>query len=199
MSDIVRSDGVFRTVGATNHKIGERQTEDYYATDPKALELLLNEVSFSDKVWECACGEGHLSRVLQSRGHDVLSTDIVDRGFGDGVIDFLKYNGKFDGDIITNPPYKYALEFVKHALDIVPDGNNVAMLLRVLFLEGRKRRDFFEKFPPKKIYISSGRINCCKNGDFNKKDRKGKYSALAYAWFIWEKGYSGETIIKWFN
>lgn len=150
MSDIVRSDGVFRTVGATNHKVGERQTEDYYATDPKALELLLDEVSFSDKVWECACGEGHLSRVLQSRGYDVISTDIVDRGFGDGVIDFLKYNEKFDGDIITNPPYKYALEFVKHALNVVPDGNNVAMLLKVLFLEGRKRRDFFEKFPPKK-------------------------------------------------
>jgi len=23
--------------------------------------------------------------------------------------------------------------------------------------------------------------------------------AIAYAWFVWEKGYKGDTVLKWFN
>lgn len=110
-------------------------------------------------------------------------------------MDFLSSNEKFDGDIITNPPYKYASQFVERAIESIPEGNKVAMLLRVLFLEGKARRLLFEKYPPKVVYIASGRIGCALGGDFE----KAKGSAQAYAWFIWEKGYKGDTIVKWFN
>ena len=189
---------VYATVGATNHSKFEREQHDYYATDPKAIELLLDKVRFSNDVWECACGEGHLSKVLKSRGYDVLSTDLIDRGYGEGGIDFLQDTRKFDGDIITNPPYKYAKEFVEHAIESVSDGHKVAMFLKLTFLEGKSRRELFEKYPPKYIYVSTGRINCCKNGDFSKEQRANN-SALAYAWFIWEKSFHGEPIIRWFN
>ena len=53
-------------LGASNHGQHERETHDYYATEPKAVELLLNEESFSN-VWECACGEGHLAKVLEEK------------------------------------------------------------------------------------------------------------------------------------
>ncbi len=69
------------------------------------------------------------------------------------------------------------------------------MFLKVLFLEGKARKELFNKYPPKTVYISSSRINCAKNGDFDTYTS----SAIAYAWFIWEKGYCGETIIKWTN
>ena len=189
---------VYATVGATNHSKFEREQHDYYATDPKAIELLLDKVRFSNDVWECACGEGHLSKVLKSRGYDVLSTDLIDRGYGEGGIDFLQDTRKFDGDIITNPPYKYAKEFVEHAIESVSDGHKVAMFLKLTFLEGKSRRELFEKYPPKYIYVSTGRINCCKNGDFSKEQRANN-SALAYAWFIWEKSFRGEPKIRWFN
>lgn len=76
--------GVFVTLGASNHTVNSRAENDFYATDPRAIELLLNVENFSDKVWECACGEGHLSKVLESKGYDVISTDLIDRGFGTG-------------------------------------------------------------------------------------------------------------------
>lgn len=189
---------VFVTMGATNHSTTDRENNDYYATDPIAIELLLEKEQFSNKVWECACGEGHLSRALEEHGYDVVSTDLVDRGYGTGGVDFLASDVKYDGDIITNPPYKYAREFVEHAIESITDGHRVAMFLKLQFLEGQARRKLFDKYPPKYVYVSSGRINCCKNGDFSKKQRDNN-SALAYAWFIWEKPFNGETVVRWFN
>lgn len=186
---------VFVTLGASNHTESERESNDYYATDPIAAEHLLNLETFSHNIWEPACGGGHLSKVLEEHGHNVKSTDLVYRGYGIGGVDFLSSNEKFDGDIVTNPPYKYAKQFVERALESVEDGRKVAMFLRVLFLEGKARRELFQKYPPKTVYVSSSRIRCAVNGDF--KDDTG--SAQAYAWFVWEKGYTGDTIIKWFN
>lgn len=189
---------VYTTLGASNHTNHERQEHDYYATEPKAVELLLEVEKFSPVIWECACGEGHLSKVLEEHGHEVISTDLVYRGFGDKEpFDFLKETIEdFDGDIITNPPYKYALEFVQTALNSVQSGRKVAMFLRLQFLEGKKRKDFFLKNPPKVVYVSSSRLKCAMNGDFEKSQNS---SATAYAWFIWEKGFEGNTIIKWIN
>lgn len=189
---------LFVTLGATNHSSTDRAINDYYATDPIAIELLLDKETFSNDIWECACGEGHLSKVLEQRGYNVVSTDLVDRGYGQGGIDFLTSKEKFDGDIITNPPYKYAKEFVERAIESITDGHRVAMFLKLQFLEGKARRELFDKYPPKYVYVSSGRINCCKNGDFSKEQRSNN-SALAYAWFIWEKPFNGETTVRWFN
>lgn len=135
-------------LGARNYALNEREQNDYYATEPKALELLLDKETFAPDVWECACGEGHLSKVLSDRGYKVKSTDLIDRGYGEGGIDFLEYDGTHNGDIITNPPYKYAKDFVEKALDVIPDGNRVAMFLKLQFLDGKARRKMFEKSPP---------------------------------------------------
>ena len=188
---------VYTTLGASSHSKDERENRDYYATDPVAMELLLAEETFARKVWEPACGEGHLAKVLEAHGYAVLSSDIVYRGYGNPEpYNFLSPgpNG-FDGDIITNPPYRHALEFVEKALDIVEDGNKVAMFLKLQFLEGKGRKRFFKKYPPKIIYVSSSRIKCAKNGDFDSMQS----SAVAYGWFIWEKGYTGEPVIRWIN
>lgn len=184
--------------GATNHSDGERQMDDYYATEPAAAEWLLELESFNHYVWEPACGEGHLSEVFVQKGYNVLSTDLVDRGYGTGGVDFFKCTEKTDKDIVTNPPYKYAQEFVEHALELVTDGCKVCMFLKLTFLEGKKRKKLFEKYPPKVVYVSSSRLQCAKNGDFVKY-KKGTGTAIAYGWFVWEKGYTGDTVVKWFN
>ena len=189
---------IFKTLGASNHTDKERQKHDYYATEPRAIELLLEVEEFSDHIWECACGEGHLSKVLVERGYNVRSTDLIDRGYGEGGVDFLAQSEPFDGDIITNPPYKYATEFVYKALDLIPEGRKVAMFLKLQFLEGKKRKELFLKYPPKVIYVSSSRLLCAKNGEFEQM-RAGGGSAVAYAWFVWVKGFKGDTIVKWIN
>lgn len=126
-------------VGSRLYATEGREQHDFYATDPLAVELLLQEEKFSHKIWECACGAGHISRVLEQHGYEVLSTDLYDRGFGEAGVDFLDSNKKFDGDIVSNPPYSEAEKFVRKALDTVPAGGKVAMLLRLLFLEGQKK------------------------------------------------------------
>ncbi|MGX7096409.1 hypothetical protein ACWOBL_06090 [Gemella bergeri] len=184
---------VFTTLAASNHSKREREQNDYYATEPKAMHLLLEKENFSNLILEPACGEGHLSKVLMEYGYDVISEDLIDRGYG-GVRDFFERSAWL-GDIITNPPYKIALEFLKHALNIIPAGNKVAMFLKIQFLEGKLRKKFFEANPPKVIYVSSSRLNCAKNGRFDKYTS----SAVCYAWFIFEKGHEGKTTIEWIN
>jgi len=186
---------IFTTLGASNHVEHERAEYDYYATEPKAMELLLAEEIFYPTVWECACGEGHLSKVLLDHGYGVKSSDLIYRNFGEGGIDFLKQNKTCYVDIITNPPYKYAKEFVEHALEILEDGRKVAMFLKLTFLEGKARKELFLKAPPKKVYVSSSRLKCAKNGKFEETGS----SAAAYAWFVWEKGYKGYPTIRWIN
>lgn len=138
-----------------------------------------------------------MAKVLEKNGYNVIGTDLVYRGYGDKEsLDFLEETLEdFEGDIITNPPYKYALEFVKKALNSVQDGHKVAMFLKLQFLEGKERKQFFLENPPKIVYVSSSRLKCAINGDF--KDIK--FSAVSYAWFVWEKGFKGDPIIKWIN
>ena len=102
--------------------------------------------------------------------------------------------GSFDA-IVTNPPYKHSLEFVEHALECVREGRFVCMFLKIQFLEGQKRKHFFLENPPVRVWVSSSRIKCAINGDF---DANGQ-SAACYAWYVWQKGYKGKTELKWFN
>ena len=185
------------TLGARNYALNEREEHDYYATEPRALELLLEKETFDPYIWECACGKGHLSEVLNKRGYMVKSTDLIDRGYGEGGVDFLKCCEVHNGDIITNPPYKFAQQFVEHALGLIPEGKRVAMFLKLTFLESKNRKEMFKKYPPEYIYVSSSRLRCALGGDFDKYKDNG--TALAYCWFIWRKGFQGEPRVRWFN
>jgi len=189
------TNSVFQNLGASNHSDEDRQNDDYYATDPTAVTFLLEKMSFRHNIWECACGQGHISEVLKQNSYNVFSTDLINRNYADKIIDFLSCNEKWDGDIITNPPYKYAQEFVEKSMELISEGNNIAMFLKLLFLEGKSRRKMFDKYPPKIIYVSSSRVVCAKNGEFDKANG----SAVCYAWFIWEKGFKGKPTIEWMN
>ena len=192
---------VYKTLGASNHTNKERAENDFYATDPIAVDKLLMVEKPSSPIWECACGEGHLADRLYEKGFKVYASDIVNRGYGI-VQDFLQMKEDEtswikDCDILTNPPYKYAKEFVLHALDLVGNGHKVYMFLKLTFLEGKARyKDLFSKSPPKVIYVFSERVLCAKNGKF-KEMMDGGGSAVAYAWFVWQKGWKGKTTIEW--
>lgn len=190
------TNSVWKTIAATNRNGNNREKDDYYATEPKAIHKLCEVEKFTCKVWECACGAGHLVKALEDNGYTVKASDITDRGCPNSFNQDFFECGFSNYDIITNPPYKYAKEFVEHALDIINDGMKVAMFLKLTFLEGKARREFFRKNPPVRIWVFSERILCAKNGDFEGlKDSGG--SAVAYAWFVWEKGFSEKTVIDW--
>lgn len=186
---------VYVTLSASAHSEGEREANDYYATDPQALESFLSLWGgrLSPDIWECACGAGHLAKVLVRHGYNVTATDLVDRGYGTAGVDFLRCTEKFDGDIVTNPPYKFAQEFVEKALDLVGEGNRVIMFLKLQFLEGQRRQMLFERKDLEYVYVFSKRVICAKNAEFEKISS----SAVAYAWFVFRKGYGKEPVIRW--
>ena len=192
------SKSIYKTLGASNHTDKEREENDFYATSPEAAEWLLKLEKLSENIWEPACGDGSLSKVFETSNHKVLNSDLIDRGYGKSGIDFLKCTKMWKGDIVTNPPYKYAKEFVEKSIELVDDGNKVCMFLKLQFMEGKARRKLFDKYPPKTIWVSSSRITCAKNADF-KTMKDGGGSAVAYAWYVWEKGFTGTTSLRWFN
>lgn len=171
-----------------------REENDYYATDPRAMSELLKYESFNQNIWECACGEGNLSEVLKEHGYTVFSSDLIDRGYPDEVLDFLKDVRKFDGDIITNPPFKHTTQFILKSLEAIPEGNKVAMFLKINYLSGKARyREIYSKFPPQRVYVFSKKVGCSKNN--TKEGFKGQ--AMDYVWMIWEKGKFAPTELKW--
>ena len=187
-----------RILGSTTFGSEPRQVRDYYATDPVALEKFLQAFEEDGNrlhlnIWEPACGEGNLVEVLEQRGHQVRGSDIYDYGNNE-VQNFLESEYLYDGDILTNPPYKIAKEFVQHGIEKIPEGCQVVMLLRIQFLESKGRYEWFKNNPPKWIYVHSSRIKIWKNNDSVKYPGT---QPLCYAWYVWEKGYTGHTNLRW--
>jgi len=182
------------TLGASNHSNTARVGNDYYSTNPIAIDYLLEHEDFDVNVWECACGSGKLSERLKEKGHNVKSTDLVYRGYGEEEsIDFLVQDQVFDGDIITNPPYNLALEFVDKALEL--SNRKVAMFLRIQFLESKKRYEkLLKDNPPKKVLVFVKRMRCYPNDSDTLKG-----SAICFAWFVWDKEYDGATVLDWID
>jgi hypothetical protein len=195
-------DKVFPTIGASNHFESDRQIEDFYATLPRATILLLENENFKKTILEPCVGQGHIASILKDHAYNVICQDIIDRGYSQTqVINFfdMTYNSN---DIITNPPYGLATKFVQHALTISTNGCKIACLLKLTFLEGKTRKKLFMTHPPKYVYVFSSRIGCTKDGKFKVDKTTGELyvgSTIAYAWFVWEKGYTGNTIIKRIN
>ena len=184
------------TIGGNNYTEHERAYRDFYATPPDAVVALLEKEMFSSMIWEPAAGMLHISKTLENYGYYVFSSDIECRCDGITKMDFLSVDcdEKYKGDIITNPPYSKAEEFVRKALEVIHPGNKVAMLLRIQFLEGIKRRKLFEEYPPYRVYVFSKRIKCAMNGDFKRYNNSG---AMSFAWFVWKKGDKEKTVIDW--
>ena len=187
-------------MGARNGAKTQRQEHDYYATEPNAVRIFLNKlkqdcVTLNKNIWECACGEGHMAEVFKEYGYTVMSTDLIDRGYGK-VQNFLEHDllKIFKTDIFTNPPFKQATEFAYKGIETLGTaGDKLGLFLKIQFLESQERRKLFDKYPPKYIYVYSDRQQCSMNGDFENLKAK----TQDYIWVIWEKDYKGETIIRW--
>ena len=202
---------VFVTLGASNHTDHERAEHDYYATDPIAADLLCDVEVFHGAIWENACGAGHLSKQLEKHGYTVISTDLINRGYGESGVDFFQCTHTLAPNIVTNPPYSCSVEWAEHALELLPKGGKLALFLPIQFLESDRRRELFSKYPIKTVYSCVRRVLCAMNGQFYQVDEQGNYklnkdgspkkmsSAKHYAWFVWEKGYSGVTELKFIN
>lgn len=164
---------------------------DFYPTPDWAVEALIESEAFEGTIWECACGDGAMVRVLERTGCSVDASDLYDRGYGERGVDFLRSSRSVD-NIVTNPPYNSAEGFV-HA-GVRQCNRKLALLLRLAFLEGANRqKTIFSRFPPSRVWVFSERITFYPAG----AARKGS-GTTAYAWFVWDKQEkSSGTQLKW--
>jgi hypothetical protein len=186
-----------RKIAGDNSRLG-RSKADFYPTPPSATKALLLHEKFEGSVWEPACGMGDISKVLIEQGYDVKSSDLNNYGYGVPDIDFLNDNSVFSApfpavdNIITNPPFDLALEFVFQAKQY--SQIKIAMFLKTAFLEGAKRYEMFQdkKFPLKCVYQFSKRVNFGIHAGTHKNG-----GMIPFAWFVWDRNYEGKPYINW--
>lgn len=182
-------------VGTNND--GGRPDDDFYPTPPEVTRALLRVEPFVPPmgIWEPACGNGAMSEVLKLTGLDVYSSDLVDRGYGDSYIDFLEMEKAPypHTAIVTNPPFKLASEFIRHAIyDLeVP---KLCLLLKLSALEGRSRARLLEETKLSRVWVFSNRIQLTRNGE----DVRGG-GMIAFAWFTWDRGWEKKPEIGWIS
>ena len=169
---------------------GDREKDDFYPTPPMATESLLEREKFEGNIWECACGNGAMSKVMIDKGYEVYSSDLIDRGYGETGIDFLKSDKKFD-NIITNPPFNLSTEFTLQAFKLAR--KKVVMLSKISYLEGIKRREqIFNQKKLQKVYVFSRRV------PFKKESTQKLASGLmAFGWFVYDVNYNGLPEVDW--
>lgn len=167
-----------------------REKDDFYPTPPDAVIALLDREQFTGPIWEPACGDGAICRVLENAGYEVVATDLVDRGYGISRRDFLIEYCPSAPNIITNPPFKLATEFIRHSLHLTT--GKVCILMRLACLEGAERREIYDSTPLARVWVFSRRLSMYRNGESN-----GTGGMLAFAWFVWDHAHSGPPVLGW--
>tara|TARA_R110000803_G_scaffold33975_2_gene74319 strand:- start:154 stop:792 length:639 start_codon:yes stop_codon:yes gene_type:complete len=180
-------------------RLEDAEKNDFYETHGADAGIFFDQakrdgIVFSKEIWEPACGKGSISEELIARGHKVLSSDLIDRGYG-YVKDFLDETplpSKLNCDIITNPPYKGKIDmkFVERALELVEDGCWVMMLFKTQWVSSQGRFLLFDRIgKPNYIYTYNYRISIYKSGN----QGQGSNNALDYSWYCWQKGVPGKA------
>lgn len=178
---------------------------DFYATDPNTIKLFLDKFisdgnNLEGKIWECACGDGNISKIISEYypQNKLYSTDLIDRGYGIGGIDFLNHNIKdgflFD-TIITNPPFSLMNDFIKRGLELTE--KYLIYFGKIQTLETIDRVKILKDSPLKYIYVHTKRQATWKDGKPLDENGKKWATTMCLAWFVWDKDYEGEPIIRW--
>ena len=174
----------------TAKRFADLDGPDFYPTPRWATHALVESERFDGDIWECACGDGAMSEVLETTGNKVISSDLFDRGYGEAGVDYLTAQRKV-ANAITNPPYNAAEGFVAKSLEVVE--RKFALLLRLAFLEGANRANtIFYKNPPSRVWVFSERITFYPKGAVVAGS-----GTTAYAWFIWDVKQKRPTELAW--
>jgi len=172
--------------------LGLREKDDFYPTPPEGTQALLRVERFDGSIWGPAAGGGAMARVLEAAGHHVISTELVDRGFGERRVDFLMEWKPRARNIVTNPPFRLASAFARKALALTT--GKVALLVKLAFAEGLERADVLDDPRLARIWVFRRRLSFERGGDRACVLRSGM---MCFAWYVWQHGYSGKPTLGW--
>lgn len=176
-----------------------RLPNEFYPTPPEATRALLSVESFDGDIWEPACGDGRIAKVLTDHGHAVVSTDLNEYGFGEAGVDFLSEREARAKHIVTNPPYGYGLadRFIRRALTLTQwTGGKVAMLLNMSSLCHRQRTDWWREIPPARLYAIDD-IVCWPEDRYGPPPRY--FTKHRYVWAVWTHDHKGPPAFWWLS
>jgi hypothetical protein len=179
--------------------VPRRLPNEFYPTPPEATRALLSVETFEGSIWEPACGEGAIAKELTAAGHTVVSTDLVDYGFGIPSVDFLKEIRPRARHIVTNPPYGSGLAdaFVTRSLDFVRETRGtVAMLLNLSSLAHRTRSRWWRENPPARLYAIDD-IVCWPERQYG--PAPSYFSKHRYFWAVWTPDHKGPSAFWWLS
>ncbi|MDT3417116.1 hypothetical protein QO009_003011 [Brevibacillus aydinogluensis] len=163
-----------------NRSAKDRRKLDYYPTPPEVTHALMQFLNLQPtSVWECACGEGHMAEVIAEYGHNVISTDIRETGYGSGGRDFLLEGKLLAPVIITNPPFQESEAFIRHSTGL--GAEVTAMLLKSQYWHAAKRAKLFAEHPPAWVLPLTWRP------DFLFGE-KGGAPTMEVLWTVWIRG-----------
>ena len=191
---------IYRILGSSNHSESERVKDDFYATpkiavDKLFLELEKLKIKLPKIIIEPSVGTGSIAIPFCEKGHSIIGFDIIDRGFPNtNVADWLTVSRpEIDNlAIVANFPYNKIQEHTEHSLSVLKDEEYLIELAKIQFLEGKARREMFNKNPPKYVLVFSERIKCLANGE-----NTGGSSAICFCWYIFQKGFKGMPQVDW--
>ena len=210
------ADRVFKLMGS--HSATERAKDDFYQSSPEIANALFECVNAGIKgnklyaaglentvIIDSSAGTGVLLEPFENKCWLQIGYDIADRGYEHVIIrDWFNVNADMwkkeicfyprPKIIVQNPPFKLALKFVQHGLELLNKGELLFSLHRIQFLETRERfaKLYGNKQKPKYVFVFANRVTCVAPGIPNKGQ-----GAMCYAWFMWQKGFRGNTQIKW--
>lgn len=188
-----------RIAQATTHDdIARHIAANFYPTPPAATRALLSVETFDDVIWEPACGQGHIAKVLLDAGHDVVATDLNQWGFGAAPVNFLDERRPRAKHIITNPPYGSGLadDFVDRACAMIRmTGGKAAMLLNLASLAHEQRTSRWRTNPPARLYAIDGVV--CWPDPLRKPPKH--FLQHRYVWAVWEPNHTGASQFWWLS
>lgn len=190
----------------------KRSERDFYPTPVNlcsaAVDRLLQDegafIPVGARVIDPGCGTGNWGRALYNKDVHISGIDIADCRDHPNIqryyhtcmmADYTNWdaNGaKFD-IAVGNPPFNQAEQFVRKSMEIITDHGYIYFFLRLAFLEGRNRQiGLFKDFPPKRVYVLTRRPSF-----FSTKAGRETTDTLAYAMFLWQRGWNRKTELDW--
>jgi hypothetical protein len=161
-----------------------REDRDFYPTPVEVTLALLNAEKFEGAIFEPACGNGAIGRIFEDAGHKVVASDIHPLGYG-VKRDFFTVTQKLpNANIVTNPPFNLARQFIEHALSLEP--RSLALVLKGSYWHAANRLELFERTKPSAIYPLSWRP------DFLGLGRP----TMEVCWTVWRRDHEGPTVYR---
>ncbi|HMR51215.1 MAG TPA: hypothetical protein PKA33_01575 [Amaricoccus sp.] len=172
----------------------EREGADFYPTPREPVLALLDaemeRLRDFTTIWEPACGDGAMARIIEAAGFDVEATDLHDRGYGRQG-NFFAIRAGLAPAIITNPPYQEVNwrdgrgRWITHALDVL-GVEYMALLLSWSWPGAGGLAPVWAAHPPARVYLMRWKIDFTGQGA----------PPMLNGWFVWDRAWRGETVLR---